>query len=116
MMPKDLPLKRTWDTDGCLRNHAPKLNEEKEGHARALRGVPSQDAKFKKLMSDDSLRKAGLLPCSEPLVVDDEGEVNEEDDDLSGHESDTPMDGESAASPSKGNEEEEGDDKHDPSP
>src|SRR5438045_7873388 len=89
---------------------------EKEGYVRALRGVPPQDAKFKRLMSDVCLRKAGLLFRFGSLVVDDEDDVNNEDDDLDGHESDTSMDGDSVASLSEGGEEGEGDDDHDPSP
>ena len=115
-VPKNFPLKRKWAMDECLRDRAPNLNDEKEGHARALRGVPSQDAKFKKLMSDAYLRKASLLFHSGSLVVDDEGEANEEDNGPNGHESYTPMGGGSAASLSKGDEEEEGDGDHNPSP
>src|SRR5436190_22179706 len=67
-------------------------------------------------MGDACLRKAELLFHFGCLVVDNEDDASQEGEGLGGHESDTPMDGGSAASLSEEDEEGEDKDEQGPSP
>src|SRR4051812_1708666 len=110
-VPDDFLLRGTWVKN--FRDPAPNFSEGKLKLVNALRLVPPYNAKFKKLMSIESLVAAGLRP---PLknrsgdVARGENEGVDNQDDL---EPGMPDVNDQVSSPSRGDEFEEGDEAND---
>ena len=106
-IPDDFPLGGTWVKN--FHDPAPNLSEGRMKIVNALRLIPPYNAKYRKLMSTESLIAAGLRPSLGDLPGDIVRIEDEDVDDQDGMEANMIDDDDQPSSPSQGDEFEEGD-------